>query len=632
MAEVAALAEQPAPDKAEGTMLVRKPQQDDKPKLAKMEYDRTYVAHLPGRSRPSFVRKRRYTRESRDCRDSGFGLTGLARALLPSPRRRRSYSFKERVRVESEPAPTYVALPPPPIVYPRRYEYHTMPSPAVVTKETVHTYPGHRSYPTPMLEEQVISDAHTTKIITRETQSTDNPVQHQCGSCGKYRSPSYQSRHPLAPGEIPKLSTCRSCIRKHTSSDTSDDEVRLRRSAKKYRKKYRHRRGSHLYTTDSSSIASTGEEDIRIIRRARSLSRDRHRLRSFSTSGDHRPRIEVTIAPSRPVKSILRRRTSDPVEVVEQTRYVERREPSLATSRSRGSSQWYEYSEDEPVEVEYRSCGYDPSVRRITTESYRPRRRSVVEYGSDGDYAGESAYGPIVRRHRSESVIAQHGTPIKVEKEVVIEEPRHHMSPRDSARRRLAKSIEYETYAKAHIQPPARSVRVINVPAGDDIRHERRGRGQVSVDTRSVSVTQGVTRRERSTSRHVVEETELPIRRRERSLREVELDSSDDYPMPVTYSPRRQYYRSVKPVVAPAVPRRRYMTSTSHDGEREVVRNYERTRVSPSRTYIPPPPAPVPRRVENHHSSYYRRETDDEDDHQKSYYHVPDGAVFYREV
>jgi len=497
-----------------------------------MEYDRTYVTQLPGRSRPSFVRKRRYTRESRDSRGSGFGLTGLARALIPPPRRRRSYSFEERVCAKSEPTPTYVALPPPPMMVPWRYDYQTVPGPAVVTKETVHTYPGHRSHSTPLLEEQVFSDAHTTKVIIRETQSTDNPVQHQCGSCGKYRSPGYQSRHPLAPGEIPKPSICRSCIRKHTLNDTSDDDVRLTRRAKRYRKKYRHRRGSHLYTTDSSSTTSTGEEDIRIIRRARSISRDRHQRRSSSASRDV-PCIDITFKPSRPVKSILRRRTSDPVEIVEQTRYVERREPSLATatSRSRGSSQWYDYSEDEPVEVEYRSRGYDPSVRRVTTESYRPRRRSIVEYGYDGDYAGEHVYGPIIRHQRSESVIAQHGTPIKVEKEVVIEEPRRAVSPRDSARRRLAKSIEYESYAKAHIQPPTRAVRVISAPVDSDVLHERRG-GHVSIDSRSVSVTEGVTRREHSTSRHVVEETEPAIRRRERSLQEAELESSDDYPMP----------------------------------------------------------------------------------------------------
>ena len=496
-----------------------------------MEYDRTYVARLPGRSRPAFVRKRRYIRESRDTRDSGFGLTGLVRALIPPPRKRRSYSFEERVQVESEPTPTYVRLPPPPIMFPRPYEYHTTTNPAVVTKETVHTFPGHRSYPTPRIEEQVISDAHTTKVITRETQSGDNPLQHQCGSCRKYRSPSYQSRHPLAPGEIPKPSTCRSCVCKHTSSESTDDEVHVHRRRKRYRKKYSYRRKSHRYLTDSSSTTSTGEDDVRIVRRTRSLSRDRRRLRSSSRE---RPRIEVTIEP-RPVKSILRRRTSDPVEVVERTRYVECREPSLTRSVSRGSSQWYEYSDEEPLKVEYRARGYDGSVRQTTTELYRPRRKSIVEYGYDGDYAGGTAtYGPIVRRRRSESVIAQHGTPLKVEKEVIIAEPRRFVSARDSARRRLAKSIEYETYAEARIEPPTRSVRVINVREDNGIPYERRGRGRVSVDRRSASVTEEVTRREHSTSKHVVEGTDSPVRRRERSLRELDLDSSEDYHMPGT--------------------------------------------------------------------------------------------------
>jgi len=502
-----------------------------------MEYDRTYIAQLPGRSRKSFVRKRRYIRESDQPRDSGFGLTGLARALIAPPRRRRSFSFEERVRVDTRPTPTYAALSPP-IIYPRPYEYRTAPGPPVVTSETVHTYPGHRTYSGPLLDERIISDAHTTRVITRETQPAYNSLQHQCGSCGKYRSPSYQSRHPLAPGEIPKPSTCRSCIRKHTSSESTDDETHLKRKSRRYRKKYRHRRGSsHLYVTDTSSAISTGEEDVRIIRRARSISRDRRRLRSLSISRD-RPRIEVTIEPtrtieSRPVKSILRRRTSDPVEVVERTRYVERSEPSLARSisresHSRGSSQYYEYSDEEPVPV-YRTRGYGGSTRRITTESYRPGR--VVEYGYDGDYDQE--HGPIVRRRRSESVIAQHGTPIRVEREVVVEAPRRAMSPRDSARRRLARSIEYEIYTKGRGQPPERAVRVIDVSGHNNIPYEHRGRGHVAVDRQSLSVTEGATSTAKlPTRKGVVEETDLPVRRREHGLRELERDSSDEYPMP----------------------------------------------------------------------------------------------------
>lgn len=521
--------------------IVRKPQQDEKPKPAKMEYDRTYIAQLPGRSRKSFVRKRRYIRESDGPRGSGFGLTGLARALIAPPRRRRSFSYEERVRVDSKPTPTYVALPPR-MIYPRPYEYHTAPGPSVVTSETVHTHPGHRTYSAPVLDERIISNAHTTRVITRETQPADYLSQHQCGSCGKYRSPSYQTRHPLAPGEIPRPSTCRSCIRKHTSSESTDDEIHLKRKSRRYRKKYRHRRGSsHLYVTDTSSAISTGEADVRIIRRARSVSRDRRRLRSLSTSRD-RPRIEVTIEPtraieSRPVKSILRRRTSDPVEVVERTRYVERSEPSLARyisreSHSRGSSQYYEYSDEEPVEV-YCTRGYDGSTRRMTTESYRPGR--VAEYGYDGDYDQE--YGPIVRRRRSESVIAQHGTPIRVEREVVVKAPRRAVSPRDSARRRLARSIEYETVTKGRAQPPERAVRVIDVSEHKNTPYERRRRGHVAVDRQSGSVAEGATSTTSSTSRRIVEEMKLPVRRREHSPRELERDSSDDYPMPGNCSP-----------------------------------------------------------------------------------------------
>ena len=73
-------------------------------------------------------------------------------------------------------------------------------------------------------------------------------LQHTCSACGRFRSPNWQARHPLLPGEVPKPSLCKACRAKSTSSDDSDCSLRGRK---------RHRRRHHQRTP---SCSHTGHE------------------------------------------------------------------------------------------------------------------------------------------------------------------------------------------------------------------------------------------------------------------------------------------------------------------------------------------------------------------------------------
>jgi len=66
---------------------------------------------------------------------------------------------------------------------------------------------------------------------------------HTCGACGKFRSPSYCKRHPLADGEQPKPSLCRKCAKGSTDSGSDD-------SNEKYRKQQRRRRRQAICSSD----------------------------------------------------------------------------------------------------------------------------------------------------------------------------------------------------------------------------------------------------------------------------------------------------------------------------------------------------------------------------------------------
>ncbi len=152
---------------------------------------------LPGHDRPAFVRKRRSScfRLPRlfDPRPS-YSEERTYRCVVRSPSRRRSDSHYTTVFTDQ---PVYVNEPDP------------RPSPHYL-----------------QLPEY--------KIATGK---------HTCGACGKFRSPSYCRRHPLADGEHPKASLCRKCAKGSTDSGSDD-------SNENYRKQQRRRRRQAVSSSD----------------------------------------------------------------------------------------------------------------------------------------------------------------------------------------------------------------------------------------------------------------------------------------------------------------------------------------------------------------------------------------------
>lgn len=152
---------------------------------------------LPGHDRPAFVRKRRSSRfrmpKLFDHRPS-YSEERTYRCVVRSPSRRRSDSYHTRVFTDQ---PVYVNDPGPQLS------------------------PHYLQLP----EYKIAAGKHT------------------CGACGKFRSPSYCKRHPLADGEQPKASLCRKCAKGSTDSGSDD-------SNEKYRKQQRRRRRQAVSSSD----------------------------------------------------------------------------------------------------------------------------------------------------------------------------------------------------------------------------------------------------------------------------------------------------------------------------------------------------------------------------------------------
>ncbi|MCJ1479659.1 hypothetical protein MMC13_008345 [Lambiella insularis] len=142
----------------EGTTIVADEPLQHEPKSEKMEPHKTYVAVLPGHTRPVFMRKKRSYRES------SFSLTAIAQALAP-PVKRGLHSVEHVVRMRS-PSPIYVRAysATQPII-----EHRNLSRPTAITKESVDTdfRPAH--YSQPVLEEQIVSDSITTKATTHDS-------------------------------------------------------------------------------------------------------------------------------------------------------------------------------------------------------------------------------------------------------------------------------------------------------------------------------------------------------------------------------------------------------------------------------------------------------------------------------
>ncbi|KAL9124873.1 MAG: hypothetical protein Q9217_005845 [Psora testacea] len=169
---------------------------------------KTYVGVLPGHRRPSFVRKRPIPyRDRSSFADILTQIFSHARSALIAARSSTMRSCRRRRYCGSDSDFEYE-------YYTRRHGYQRRPhaaAPYRVRYERVPTTP-----------------------------------QQTCSACGKFRSPSWQARHPVVPGQIPKPALCKACRDKSTSVEDSDYSYRGRR---------RHRHRQRQYTDSGEGPA-----------------------------------------------------------------------------------------------------------------------------------------------------------------------------------------------------------------------------------------------------------------------------------------------------------------------------------------------------------------------------------------
>lgn len=435
-----------------------------------------YITRLPGHTGSVFVRKRAPQQPRRR-----FGL--LAEAFGQP----QCYYTAKRMRTSSFPADDERHV----MEIPTRLEVEQLrPDYPVMVRGT--SEPGRvlvqqSRNPEPAFAE-VVQPTRTTYITRRPRRVTEPTMRHTCASCGKFRSSSYEHRHPLAPGETPKPTMCEKCISKQTSSEESPGSHRRSGKKKRY---YRLRRRWTASTGDRISEFERG--------RPRHLASKRSRMHnSRRSSSDEEPRVSITYDGAR-----SRRTTSEyspegrRVRVFRRTRYVDSEGRPLSRSRSRSRSTslsrrsykrvcGFEIPSSEESSVRIRDRRV-PSRSRSRSVTYRRPlriRRSRDTSSIDDDY--EHIYTPTEVRG-----------PNHVERVVEIEDDR--TSFKSGVRRRPASMIVEPgtTYAASRAnadlksdygnpveirsitgrveRPPSRSVRIVQVSpeAQDSFRRNR---------------------------------------------------------------------------------------------------------------------------------------------------------------
>jgi len=482
----------------------------------KMEPGRTYVARLPGRSRPSFIRRKIQLPSLL----LGFS-TGTEKLVPYAPPRSRSVdTARQELRVVSAPVPPTYAI------APRQQQLQlegaavqvtAAPPQSVVSVQAApsHVAPSH--VPAPLVLEQPRPFSTVTAQVARH-----HVLQHTCASCGKFRSPSYHHRHLLAPNEIPKLGICRKCMRVQTSSDESTedgsrsrshsrDSRRHKRSARKRKHREKRRRSSSEETPPSV------EEVIRVTRRAEShgskerrRSESRRRRHSASDSEDQ-AQIQVSYLPAKKNKV---EPPAERVHVVERVRYIEA--PKHGRSRSESRAREVYEEDDEYVRVprhtqqqrpaSFISYQQDDDGQIIEERRPQPSRPFSPRHPDMHLIQHEEAYHPqeTGHRHRPRRISYEH-----------IREPSR--SSRDS--------FEHEYHADIPSRPPSRSVRILRVHdrgPEDAIRDSWESDPANIGPPRVKFVPPDYASRHSPVSRHISEDIPAIRRRRRRRIRDID--------------------------------------------------------------------------------------------------------------
>ena len=294
---------------------------------------KTYVGILPGHTRPAFIRKRHV--------DAGRPPLLLTQIFGSS---RRAYSVEA----------------------PRK--------PSMFRRSRSDVY---YDYATARYRPKFYVDQSPGRTVTT--------IQQTCGSCGRFRSARWQSRHPLIPGTVSRPGLCGRCRDK----DTSSEEERPRH----HRRRRRHRRRDYTESTDDSY--STSWESRRAARRNRSYSRE-HRRRSRARFPS-KENVRIVIANQagdriRPGREVTRSSSVEPVRVIRRTEVVDLPERPTRTRSILRTSSHADYVDSATQYIEdFDPPRYLPRPPTISRTSYiedmehdryrsRPRSSSHVSY------------------------------------------------------------------------------------------------------------------------------------------------------------------------------------------------------------------------------------------------------------
>ena len=238
---------------------------------------------------------------------------------LPSQQQFRSTSQGQENRQFSSLSPMSQQYPPPPShLYPPMsipLPWHPPPTSNHLPYPAMHAQP--LQMPGDFRSPPQLSNIHNgpphmgLPMVTSE-------VRYKCRVCGRFRSPSYHHRHPLAPGQPPAETVCRRCRKKGTNSDESSSDssldLRLRQARSRNRQRttsivrYEPDRGRSFSRSSTRRRSPSRETDLYSRRYARSPPRS-----SSLDIGSLRISVD---------RGRSRRNRSPSVEIIERVRYV----------------------------------------------------------------------------------------------------------------------------------------------------------------------------------------------------------------------------------------------------------------------------------------------------------------------
>lgn len=353
------------------------------PDVSRMQPGRVYVGRLSGHNGPVFVRRRKTSFRN------PFGVPSVTSIWAQPAASPMEYQHASTVVCQRQPPQSVLVA----------------QTPTYATSQQTVQQPQYLQLPPP----PPIGTTTTTTTMHQEPQPQYASTKHTCAACGKFRSARYHYRHPLAPGETPRPTLCRKCVKQHTSSEEFNEieQARWRKSERQARKQQHHR----IYSSDEWSNSSSHEERRRQ-HRYRSLSDARSRRRTLRSSSAANTKVYII---RRPEARQRPWRSSEGVRFIRRVRTSEERpRPSPQPRASHrygpfdGHRSYEEFYSDEHVEaddIEHRGRAHSRGSHSIEEDYVRvststPKRRLSL---LDRLGRSRSRSSSRSRRHRDRS-------------------------------------------------------------------------------------------------------------------------------------------------------------------------------------------------------------------------------------